>query len=424
MTGPERVGAGNEVEFQLTLSNTGDAAVTGVQIEVRSDAFEPIDRPTIDELKPGQTEKLTLRAVPVKSGRQICTFAAVSPEGIECVSSTTVEVVPPRMTLSTSGPDLVKLMEGFSLAIEVDNVGEFPIRNAKATLSAPEGIELEREELDLGDIEPGGTVKGEVMVRAVAEGVWTVKVAVRCDGGGKAEGEVTVRAAAPKLALSLSRKLIPLKVSEKAILTVTVSNDGDAPAEGVSVSVDSPPEGLQISPMSLKLGDIEPGGSAQGDMEITPLSPGRYDLKLKAGCAQGVEAEVELTVVSVSRPEIRVAVTDDPDPGLAGGEVVYRVKVSNVGTEEARSVELTASFPPQLAIKDVKSSKGEVSVSEGKAVVRIGSIKPGEEVNLTFKVDALEPGDLIVRFAIKAAPPIGTISAEEMTSIIGSEGGR
>lgn len=421
--GPERVGAGNEVEFRLKLNNTGDTAVRGVQIEVRSDAFKLIDRPAIDELKPGQAVELTLRAIPVISGKQICTFAAVSPEGIECISSTAVEVVPPRMTLSTSGPDLVKLMEEFALTIRIDNVGEFPIRNARATLSASEGIELEREELDLGDVEPGGAVEGEVKARAVAEGVWTVKAAVSCDGG-KAEGEVRVRVAAPRLKLSLSKKLIPLKVSEKATLTVTVSNDGGAPAEGVSLSVDSPPEGLRISPRSMKLGDIEPGGSAEGSVEIMPLHPGRYDLKLRASCLQGIEAEADLTVVSVSRPEIRVVVTDDPDPGLAGGEVVYRVKVSNVGTEEAKSVELTASFPPQLAVKNATSSKGEASVSEGRATVRIGSLSPGEEVSLTFKVEALEPGDLIVRFTVKAAPPIGTISAEEMTSVIGSEGGR
>ena len=173
----------------------------------------------------------------------------------------------------------------------------------------------------------------------------------------------------------------PVAVGADLTYTITVRNDGPAPAQAVNVTdalaltldfVSASPSQGTCSEILLivtcSLGAIPDGSTATVTLVVKPESAGSL---LNAASAYPTPADldpdptdnvaVESTTVSGgsgSGADLAISKADAPDPVRPGSTVNYTVTVQNVGTEPASNVTVVDLLPAGPAFGSATSSQG------------------------------------------------------------------
>ncbi|MDJ0869856.1 MAG: hypothetical protein QNK03_27430, partial [Myxococcota bacterium] len=183
-------------------------------------------------------------------------------------------------------------------------------------------------------------------------------------GLGIVTGIAAVRTAS--VSLSLAQLLTPNPVSRGTPLEIelTVSNEGSADATGVEVGFDQPSflfgsavgcTVTQTAPLRCRIGELAAGTQATAFITVTPFAAGDF---LNTATVTSNEPEADLAdnessdpitvVLPVGRSDLSLASSVDDDRPPAGGQVVYTVRVENLGPDPATNVEVTVPLPDEI----------------------------------------------------------------------------
>lgn len=142
-------------------------------------------------------------------------------------------------------------------------------------------------------------------------------------------------------------------------------------------------------------------------------------------CDQGVTGEDEacLAIVGVQQPNLSLSVADRREPILTGNDQIYEVQVTNRGQSVARDVQIVAAVPSEMSpLPSVPSDPVPYQI-DGQTVrfETVPQIPVGQTRNLQFRARADREGEVRTRVQLSAAGLSPPLAAEEETRIFSNQ---
>jgi uncharacterized repeat protein (TIGR01451 family) len=336
---PEQASVGENVSFEVVITNRGNGMARNVIIVDRFDRGlrHPKAQPNVygveypvGNLPPGESQTVNLTFQVVEGG-QHCHEVTVSAEGTASVTRRDcVTARQAALEVSLTGPRRQVVGESAAFSAVVRNVGDVPATNIELvfrpdaaivpTLSEtdaralPNGDVLIRiEKLEAGERRP---IRLEGRCNAASNRSCT-QVFVTADGGVTAAAEACVEilpalgssapgtgstpgtggAAAPAttgLKLTITENKNPARVREKQIIYITIGNSGQQTETKVNVRAILPPEmaidAAQIQPQNeatvlgqevrfATISDLRPGDQRRYVIPVTPSRAGQVQVR-------------------------------------------------------------------------------------------------------------------------------------------------
>lgn len=375
--GPKTAVVGENVRYEVTITNRGQVAATGLII---TDTFDPglrhmvsgspIER-DLPPIEPGGSRTIYITFAVVAPGEQCHTVAVSGQAGVSasaraCLTATAA--APPEqppaaqppgagpppagqagqaaLEVTMTGPRQRRVGETAAFSIDIRNTGAAPLTNLRIVdtyelaldpVQASGGFTRGREELvwQLARLEPGKT--------------YTLQVNCQC-----------VAAAA------------------SACNRVTVYSDQRPPLADEACVEIFPPQ--------------------QSPSDITPPA---------------------------GRPELSMTVADLNDPARVGQEITYRIFVANPGPVSVRNVQLSVTLPPELTAVPTGTSGPTRAAFEGRTIrfepvaeMRAETdLRPADALSFTIRARATSPGAASVQAELTGAS-IEPIRVEETTQVL------
>jgi uncharacterized repeat protein (TIGR01451 family) len=209
------------------------------------------------------------------------------------------------------------------------------------------------------------------------------------------------------------------QLNDALTYTLTVTNGGTAPAEGVEI-VDQLPEGLETKDnrrqLSFNIGTLPPGETKSATYEVIAKAPGQHRNRAVATAQGGLRDEVE-SMVNVTEPRLEIAMTG-PLQQSFNRSALYRITVQNPGTAPLSNLRITNRVPANAAF--VSASDGG-RMSEGQVEWILGGLSPGASRVLELKLRPQTAG-ILVNQAVAVADRGLAARAEVRTEIVGAAG--
>ncbi|HEY8506211.1 MAG TPA: hypothetical protein VIL46_16610, partial [Gemmataceae bacterium] len=198
-------------------------------------------------------------------------------------------------------------------------------------------------------------------------------------------------------------------IGQKFVYEITVRNLGKEPVFQVRVE-DEVPEGATFlggdpapeasgNQLRWDLGALEAGGEKRIRVELRPTAEG--EVRTRPTVTVSASAAVR---ARVTRPVLTAAVTG-PARAEVGGEVVFRMQLTNSGTGPAERVRLHAELSPGL-----RHPHGQVVEAE------VPELLPGASKTVELKTTAAAPGEQTCSLLVSAegSPPAKGRAAVEV----------
>jgi uncharacterized repeat protein (TIGR01451 family) len=397
--GPEEVYLGEEVVFEIVVSNTGTVPAKGILVRDEFDLGldHEIDGPLerdLDDIAVGKQRKFGVRFLAAEVGRQ-CNRVTVSATGLskDVEAEGCVTVLP---------------------ALD-EPASDEPADDGAADDAAVEDAEVDEDAADdPADIDPP-------MEDPVAPELPPAR--------GKPAAEVTIDAQAPAAGL----------VGQVALFTIDVTNIGTADLTDVSVETAFDDD---LTPQN-----ASPGHTAQTSRRlswsIAALKPQEsVTLEIEARCEE--VAEQACCLVTVTDPQHRPATQsaclaiEEPKSNLAvslvglknpvtvGREVNYEVRVANRGQADAADVVVSAEIPEGMSVVQ-QGTRGPDTLLRGTLDGGRLTFKPapqlaaGESLIWKIRLRADQAGDVTLRVLVECQGLSAGMSAEEQTTVLPRE---
>lgn len=328
----------------------------------------------------------------------------------------------------------------FSYVLTIRNAGPAEAADVRVDTSLPPGFNLLAATpsqgscpslpCTLGALPAGGSATVTVTVfvgSGVAAGVYEIGGSVISSTTDPSPGDNT--ASAPisvgeqaELLLQLSDSPDPISAGRNGTYRATITNLGLSNADHVRLTA-TLPSGLRLLSVTssqgnclalpCNLGSLAPGSSASVSLIVNfnpSLAAGTYSLSATVQSDEGIATASESTTVE-EQAMLAITITDSPDPAVAGGAVLYRVRVQNNGPSTADGVRVDAVLPSGFTVAAVTSSQGGCATLP----CTVGSLVPGASatINVNAAVDGtLAPG----RYTMSAAA-----SSDEAATVVDAE---
>jgi uncharacterized repeat protein (TIGR01451 family) len=218
-----------------------------------------------------------------------------------------------------------------------------------------------------------------------------------------------------------------------ATYTITITNNGPNPAQGV-VMTDTLPAGSTYVSITQTSGSdsftfSQSGGTvtATAAANIATGSSDTFTVAVFAPASLSNGATFnDAASVSASNPDPNTAnnsatvsgsiVNNNPNADLAvqvtgpataneGDSVTYNITVTNAGPSSASGVILTDTLPSNLSYKSSSSSQGTVSVSNGVVTFSVGTVAAGGTVTASVTALAVEDGNVANTASVSSSNP-------------------
>jgi len=363
--GPERATVGDQVTFELLLTNRGQVPAAGVIIKDTFDAGlehaeapSPIERELPGGLSPGQTKRVGVAFRVTRAG-QLCQTVQVTAAGgaqasaRACLTATErpgvpgtapappapspqppgtlppgTSPAPSGLSVRLSGPSVRTLGEMAEFSIEVTNGSAGPLTNLKITGTfdrnfdarqgrATQGVVLEGDSVywTLPTLAAGNTARFQLHMRCVEVGLRAcLRAQVTSQEGARAQDEkcLEIRPAAAavpsNLELTIEDRYNPIPVGKEKTFILRVVNRGQTPERQVSLSVTVPVE-LAIDHLrTVGPTDCQIEGSVVRYQPVASLAPGEsleYRVRVRARQEGDVAVRAELTSQSTRLPVVQ-----------------------------------------------------------------------------------------------------------------------
>lgn len=377
-TGPAVVKANQPTEYTLTARNLCGQTLQKVVVQVRapkgveitgvSPAVKPIDGVYLWELdtldaKTSKAVAVTLRQ-PAK-GEMTCQ-AWVTLTGTSAMKAAVKE---PKLEVKIKAPETVVIGDTIPIEYAVSNSGDHPAQQVAVKLSVPG---FEKKNL-MKELKPGDQDSHRMNLIASKGGTFTYEAVATGEDGLTATARTSVRVLMPKLDVKVTGPAERL-IGTKGRYTVTVSNPGEVPVSGVTMSgaipvgfkvCDTGAATLYAGRLTWSVDDLPPGKGVTFAFEGVSHTAGQLTHKVEATGDRDTKATGECVTTVEGIPGLRMELVDSADPVERGGEITYEIKVTNTGTKADTGVKIVCDLP--LNLKFVSCSgptKGQFTVEE------------------------------------------------------------
>jgi uncharacterized repeat protein (TIGR01451 family) len=204
-----------------------------------------------------------------------------------------------------------------------------------------------------------------------------------------------------------------VNLGQRAKYTVTVRNEGDAPANGLVVQATLPagaelteavpqPDASEDSCLEFRLGDLAPKAVAKLQIELIPRQCGSVDLKTHASISTSASATIQ-----VRRPEVAIEFSG-PSEAIVGDTVKFKATITNTGDVLVENLSIAQLPGPR--------EDGEVLTE---AVLeplqsRIERLRPGQSQQIEVPAVATSAGLMRANIKVKGADGLEAQAAAEV----------
>lgn len=343
----EAARVGEEVPFQIKVANTGSGPAHKLVIQAKlSDGLQhpqgSVIEAELENVPPGETKTVTLRAIAAKAGAQSCVIAVVADNNPAETTQSTLNVVEPLLVTKLVGPNRCLVNSEPTYALELSNPGTANTDPVQAVAMIPEGFEF-LSASDGGTFTPTtrtvvwkmpalgqgsqrtltfkvrATTPFEGTLRSVAQAV----PPVQDPGMGSAVQNVAYRAPAGRVLESRSEAPVksegvpalrfevydvedPVQVGKDAVYEIKVVNQGTGPCTNVQVQA-TLADGTQITGAS--------GHTAgQGQGQVVTFEPiasldakkeAHYQVRIRGGQKGDMRFKVQITCDQIKTPIVK-----------------------------------------------------------------------------------------------------------------------
>jgi VCBS repeat-containing protein len=267
-----------------------------------------------------------------------------------------------------------------------------------------------------------GIVTGTVDPSAVTGGPYTVSITATDPSGARVTQTFIWTVASPDLSITVDDNNVTVQPDGVVIYTLDYANHSSAPASGIVITQEIPPQTTFDSANS------SPGWTNNGDETWSLTVPNlaawgqgsvQFAVKLDPEVAAGLEAiatagtiqddgthgvdlvpgnnsGIEDTPVE-AQPDYSVTISSSNNFPRPGESLTWTVNVVNQGNQEGTGVTVTSVFPIELLQNIVPSHGGIVNLATGTITWNLGNLPAGEAIALTVsaRVVTNPPGSIV-----------------------------
>jgi uncharacterized repeat protein (TIGR01451 family) len=438
---PDAVGVGQPCTYTLLVRNTGTVAVTGVRVD-----HEPPAGATVGATEPaaesagdgklawavgpmdaGAEKRIKVTVTPTEEGelrgRASVTFSA----GVEA----RVKVTRPRIGVTLTGPDVVRVGEPVVFQVKLTNTGSGPANTMRLHARFTDGLKHANGQViegEMKNLEAGKTKTFSLEVAAARPGQETFVLSVFADANQPETAKAAVTLVEPQLVI---KQTGPTKclVRAEPVYQIDLTNPGSAATEAIQMWT-AVPDGFEFVQASdagqfnatsktvvWRLNGLTAGGAKTVTVKLRAVAPadsavrttvqaGEADAPAGAGvaavAAQGkpLEARAETAVKAEGVAALRFDLVGKEGLVEVGKEAEYEIKVVNHGTGPCTNVQLVAELADGTTM--VASAGPTNGRSQGGQTVLfepLPHLAAKAEAVYRMRVNGSVPGDM--RFRVK-----------------------
>ncbi|MCP4374915.1 MAG: DUF11 domain-containing protein [bacterium] len=438
-TAPARALLGESFLYDIVVNNPGKVeARNAVLTDVLPKSIAYVSsapKATVDGQKltwklgaiaPGSSTSVSITVKGTKTGSFINPANVVADDGLKAASSATTRIVAPGLVMTKSAPAEALLCDTILYRVVVKNTGDAPARNVVVVDKLPDGLTMldgrKKARFAIGTLAPGESKAGEVTVKASKIGAYSSEAVATGDGGLKATATAKTVVRVPVLVLT--KKAPKMRFIGRLVkYTITVTNNGDAPAKN-TVLVDTIPARTKFISASAggkmvagkvtwKLGTLAPKGAATVSVTVRTTVQGqiRNSATATAYCAK--TSGQSMTVVK-GIPAILLECVDVEDPIEAGSKETYIITVTNQGSANGTNIVIKCTLPAEQEY--VSSAADTKATAKGKVITfaPLKSLAPKAKAVYRVITKGLKAGD--TRFKVELTSDQMSSPAEETES--------
>ena len=445
-TGPETANITDIVNYEITVTNDGEGALTDVTIidtvPEGLTFFSGVPGPTegttwnLGTLEAGESRSIMVAATADAAGAYSLPVSITSAEGAVADASVDTTVVAPDLAVTkTASADTFLVGTEITFTIEVTNNGDGPAFNAAVsdTMSAgltvvssdPEATAAEDGSLNwaIDELAAGDSATFTIVVTAAESGDHTNTASVTVLDT-TTTAEVSVRSNTPGISLQKMGGTVMYTDGQRDY-QITATNNGEAALTGVVIT-DTIPAGLSYvsadsdgahsaGVVTWNVGDLAIGDSATVTVTLRGDTAGMYTNTAAVTSTEGASDETTFDVEVLAATGASLAIVDANDPIGIGEVTSYTVTVTNQGDDSPlTNVTLTVVIPSEFTIV----SAGDGTISGQRVAFDLGEIAVGAGETVTITVEATAAGDVVASATLTYAEFSQAITDEEGTTIV------
>ncbi|WP_370948000.1 hypothetical protein AB5J62_10500 [Amycolatopsis sp. cg5] len=335
---------GETVTFTVTVTNTGDVPLSSVAV---ADPKTPSCARTLATLDAGKSSTFTCTTqAPVPDGVNTASVSGTDALGkrVDASADAPVPVIAPAITIEKSaGPEVIHAGDAVTWTIKVTNTGDTPLQDIKVTDDKTTACSRA-----VTNLLPGGSESYTCTANPSQTTKNTATVTANDFFGGDpvtATDSATVTVLSP--ALSITKEASPrvVRAGDEVTFTLVVTNTGDVPLTGVTVTDDRTPSCART------IGTLLPQQSQTHTCTAKAPDSGFTNTATATGkdpLAKEVKVTADATI-EVIHPSVSIVKDAAPAVVRSGDTVTYTITVTNTGDAALTDVTVADAQVPACA---------------------------------------------------------------------------
>jgi len=327
-TGPQKVLIGENVVFDITVSNPGSGVATGVILE--EDIPEGLTHVAgrelefeIGSLRPNETRQLQLTLKADKPGLVRNEILVRGDANLIAEHAVELEVVAPALEVALDGPKMRYLDRPATYDVVISNPGTAPAREIELVTYLPKGMKFVSADhkgqyepqnhavyWSLEELPAAQTGAAKLTLLPLQTGAQKLKLEGRAELGLQQSVEQVVQVeSVAELQFTFSDEADPIEIGAETSYLITLTNSGSSAATNVQLAIRLPPELKPLGGDGPTRVAID-GGQLRIDplTRIGPAEQAVYRIKVEGLAAGHQRVQVQLVTtempVAVTREEI------------------------------------------------------------------------------------------------------------------------
>ena len=427
---PTEINAGQSAPVKITVRNLGETTAHGVIVQsswtgmgesLRCDP-EPdsVNQNAIQfparTIEPNCEDIFTFELVAEERG-DIEVTADVS---FDTRTQSRIRVVRPELALEYLGPNEIKIGMETACMVELMNKGDGPAESVRLEVVKAEGLAIHVPRHPIEHLMPGESRNIPITVIPEAPGPVKLEFTAHASDTIQADLVSEIHVLAPRIKVNVQGPHNGY-LRRAFGYTISVLNEGDMDAEGVQIQVTVPP-GLEIvewekagthdqrtHTLSWALRKIAVAAGAEVSFRATVIEEGHHKVEVVAEPDVGISGTAEQITKGNSRADLAMSLEYDHGQLEVGEAAEFSVSVRNLGTDEARNVEVSIALPDGLQpgeAADGVSDDQDLSFSPF-------TLAADDQRTLRFTVIGEKPGEHVVPVLLGSESVTRRLSLEE-----------